>query len=284
MSGIMIDGSVLERCTSDKKPTTLIHTYTAVHYILSGKGYFDGKLLGRGDGFVCHRNRKHEYYPDKSDPWTYFWIRIKGDSDEIHSLLDSVGLANEPYTFTFDWEDKILEIADRYYTDGVYESKNQLHDEGLIKIILSEHLSTESKSDNKSRRIRHVEEAKKFMQSNFNKRLTVDEVASHLYISRAYLRNIFCEFTGESPQSYLMNLRIERAKELLLLDRISVTSIATSVGYSDVLTFSKSFKSHTGMSPSEYRGIHLRDCHGVRRGQNPCTAYGGKHRKEERIH
>ena len=50
-----------------------------------------------------------------------------------------------------------------------------------------------------------------------------------------------------------MNVRIKRAKELLYIEGLSVTDIANSVGYTDVLAFSKIFRKTVGISPSEYR-------------------------------
>ena len=56
-----------------------------------------------------------------------------------------------------------------------------------------------------------------------------------------------------SPQEYLMKRRIERALELLADPELAVTEIAQAVGYYDVLQFSRIFKKHMGISPSQYR-------------------------------
>lgn len=257
MSDIYIERAEIEKCTPYKKPINLIHTKTAIHYILSGKGYFNGKLLTAGQGFVCHRNQHPEYHQDNDDPWTYLWIRIIGDQDKINDTFSELGLCVPPYIFSFDWDYKLRRYADEYFSDGIYVTKNEMHSEGLVKMILSEHISPETGKSGISARKRHCDEAKKYMQSNFHHSITIENVASHLCLSRAYLRNIFFEYNGISPQNYLINLRIERAKELLHTGNFTISSIAGSVGYPDVLTFSKFFKAHTGISPANYRKKHM---------------------------
>lgn len=259
MSDFYIERAELEKCPLDKKPVTLIHSKTAIHYIISGKGYLDGQKLCAGQGFVCLRNQHYNYYPDKDDPWTYFWIRITGDHEKVFELFDSVGLKKYPCVFNFDWEEKILKFVHEYFTDGIYVTENEMHSEGLIKLILSEHLNSEENENRMSRREMHIKKAKAFIQNNIQNRITAEEVASSLFLSRAYLRNIFTEYVGIPPKKYIIDMKVERAKELLRIKRLSVTDIANSVGYDDALLFSRVFKSHAGVSPLEYRKCFLSD-------------------------
>lgn len=253
MAEIYIERAELEKCSAAKKPVTLIHSKTSIHYIISGKGWLDGQRLCAGQGFVCLRNHRYEYYPDQNDPWTYFWIRIAGEHEKVFELFDSVGLKKYPCVFSFDWEEKILRLVHEYFNDGVYTTENEMHSEGLIKIILSEHLNKKDEESKMSRRIVHTEKAKKFIQNNIHNHITAEDVANSLFLSRAYLRNIFMKYVGMPPKKYIIEMKIERAKELLAIRRLSVTDIARSVGYDDALLFSRVFKSHTGVSPMEYR-------------------------------
>ncbi len=253
MADICIERAELEKCLPDKKPVNIVHSKSSIHYIVSGKGWLDGVQLGAGQGFVCLRNNSYNYYPDPEDPWTYFWIRMTGDHEKVLELLDSVGLKRNSCIFDFDWEEKILKFAHEYLTDGVYVTNNEMHSEGLIKIILSEHLNVKSENSKLSRRERYAEQAKKFIQNNIQNRITAEDVASSLFLSRAYLRNIFYEYTGTSPKKYIIDTKIRRAKELLQIRRLSVTEVAKSVGYDDALLFSRVFKAHVGISPLRYR-------------------------------
>ncbi len=65
-------------------------------------------------------------------------------------------------------------------------------------------------------------------------------------------RKIFTDIFGISPINYIHKIRIEKAKELFKGDFGKISDVATSVGYNNIYHFSKMFKIHTGVSPSEY--------------------------------
>ena len=67
------------------------------------------------------------------------------------------------------------------------------------------------------------------------------------------MSRIFQKYSDRSPQTYILEFRIEKAKRLLLTTTYSITAIAYSVGYDDVLQFSKIFKAKVGLSPKKYR-------------------------------
>ena len=100
---------------------------------------------------------------------------------------------------------------------------------------------------------KYVFEAKKYMQQNYYRSLTICEVADMLHIGDRYLYNLFIKHEGISPKKFLNKLRRNQACELLKSPHISVTEVAKSVGFDDVLTFSRFFKKNTNLSPTEYR-------------------------------
>ncbi|MGY5763941.1 helix-turn-helix transcriptional regulator [Brachybacterium sp. DNPG3] len=83
--------------------------------------------------------------------------------------------------------------------------------------------------------------------------LDVEELARGVHLSAGHLSRRFREEYGESPYSYLMTRRIERAMALLRLTDRSVTDICMEVGFSSLGTFSTRFKELVGVSPSGYR-------------------------------
>ncbi len=76
-------------------------------------------------------------------------------------------------------------------------------------------------------------------------------------LSQRYFRRIFKERTGRSPKQMLTHLRIRRARELLCMGR-AVKDVAVDVGLDDPYYFSRLFKRHTGVCPTEYRLKHRR--------------------------
>lgn len=83
--------------------------------------------------------------------------------------------------------------------------------------------------------------------------ITVQQVAEKVNLDRSYFSTLFKAEMGISPQKYLMNLRLEKAAELLTIYGESSTMAGISVGYPDLYHFSKIFKQHFGYSPREYR-------------------------------
>jgi AraC-like DNA-binding protein len=100
-------------------------------------------------------------------------------------------------------------------------------------------------------KVRKVEKVINYMTEHFPDPLTLQEIASHIGISPSYLGSIFKEVTGTAPINYLVGIRLRKAKDLLR-DGYSVTEAAEKVGFNDIFYFSKCFKKHEGMSPSQY--------------------------------
>ncbi len=98
-----------------------------------------------------------------------------------------------------------------------------------------------------------VSKAKNFIDQNYEKELTLDEVARKIAISPYYLSKLFKDETGENFIEYLTKLRIERAKKLLEEENLSIKEICMSVGYSDPNYFSRIFKKMVGTTPTEFR-------------------------------
>lgn len=91
------------------------------------------------------------------------------------------------------------------------------------------------------------------LECDFAQPLDLRELADRYHVSRYYLSHAFKQITGYSLKEYLTLSRISYACQLLSGDTASVREIAEASGFHDVSNFSRSFKSVTGMTPSEYR-------------------------------
>ena len=83
--------------------------------------------------------------------------------------------------------------------------------------------------------------------------LTVRGLAEQNEVTENRLFYVFSKYAGMGPGDYLIACRLNRAKELLTTIGASVSEVAKSVGYSDPLYFSRSFRKRFKMSPSEFR-------------------------------
>lgn len=96
-----------------------------------------------------------------------------------------------------------------------------------------------------------LEAARTQIHEQFRQNLSVAELAGAIEMSVAYFRRLFRAEYGCSPMQYIMNLRIENAKDLLLSGETNVTEAADLSGFEDIYYFSKIFKAKTGITPSE---------------------------------
>ncbi|MCR5197047.1 MAG: response regulator [Pseudobutyrivibrio sp.] len=97
-----------------------------------------------------------------------------------------------------------------------------------------------------------VNKAKQYIDENYMKELTLDDVSRVVNISSYYFSKVFKEETGENFIDYLTKLRIEAAKKLLKTTNKSMKEISAEVGYTDPNYFSRNFKKYTGKTPTDY--------------------------------
>lgn len=97
------------------------------------------------------------------------------------------------------------------------------------------------------------EEVIAYINGNYSKDISLKVIASEFYVNPSYLGQTFKKETGKLFSTYLNELRIEKAKELMANTKMKASHIATEVGYRDANYFYKVFKKYTGVYPSEYQ-------------------------------
>jgi signal transduction histidine kinase/DNA-binding LacI/PurR family transcriptional regulator/AraC-like DNA-binding protein len=98
-----------------------------------------------------------------------------------------------------------------------------------------------------------VKQALVFIQQNYTRSFSLEELSETIGVSKSYLSRIFKADTGILLWDFLNRYRVQRAKELLLLTDKSITAIAADVGYDDVGYFGRVFRDITGISPRAFR-------------------------------
>ena len=98
-----------------------------------------------------------------------------------------------------------------------------------------------------------VKKGVEYLQKDERQELSVDEIAKMCFVTPAYFRRLFKEYSGRSPSQYRIERKMERAKELMERSDISVGELSRILGYDDPSYFCRVFKKTVGMSPSEYR-------------------------------
>lgn len=99
----------------------------------------------------------------------------------------------------------------------------------------------------------HIAKACRYIENHLAEDLSLDTVASAIFVSKCYLCKIFKPFTGHSFSSYINEQRLVCARNLLLTTNDSVDKVAEQCGFRSSSYFSTAFKKGTGSSPQEFR-------------------------------
>ena len=92
-----------------------------------------------------------------------------------------------------------------------------------------------------------------YINKYFYKKINIEYFAKMLCMSTSRFAHVFKDIMGVSPYTYILNLRMEKASELLALSNVPISDVAYNVGFDNPLYFSKAFKKHFGVSPTVFR-------------------------------
>jgi len=98
-----------------------------------------------------------------------------------------------------------------------------------------------------------IDRAKQYIRQHFTEELSLEEAAESVHLNPFYFSKVFKQHVGETFIDYLTGLRIDRAKQLIEEEGLSLKEVSYQVGYKDPNYFSRVFKKVTGVAPSEYR-------------------------------
>lgn len=155
-----------------------------------------------------------------------------------------------------------LENQEQIQTDDLkrlelsYEELKQ-HDSGKqLKQLMEDAVGLLQKiciSESKEQFSKPVEDSLKFIEKNYNKNLSLDEISEEIAVSKNYFCYMFKREVGMSLWNYLTQIRIRHAKKLLEETDMKTYEIAFQVGYDNPSYFSKIFKKLESVTPNEYR-------------------------------
>jgi len=177
-----------------------------------------------------------------SEGWNVSAIRLR--AIELTTLLSRVALdggANADSIFRLN--EQFLELISRQ--SGIEDISLLLLDvvEGFMSAMFN-------RTD---RGNLHIRQALRYIAAHYAEPLRIADVAKTLHLSPDYFATLFRRTVGESFNAYLMQIRIEESKLLLLSTNDTLTDIAVATGFSDQSYFCKVFKKHMGISPGKYR-------------------------------
>lgn len=230
-----------------------------IHYVTKGYGTFkfNGKVytLKQGDIFILLKGMQVEYVASIDDPWEYYWIGFSGSN--ANEYLNRTSITN---SCVANCEENskipqiILNMCEISKTYNPSRSDDILLLKELYSLLYTLIEEFPKPFEYKDKELHtYIQDALNFINSNYMHSITVQEIADYVNLSRSYLYKMFIKNLGISPQRYLINLRMYKATLLLKGTKLPIGEVASSVGYSDSLLFSKTFSKHFSMSPLNYR-------------------------------
>ncbi|MCS7461954.1 AraC family transcriptional regulator [Paenibacillus doosanensis] len=178
--------------------------------------------------------KEHAFEPEKVKDWVLkllLDLKLKLQSLQYFRSTYAVDILHK----------EILEI------DSLFELKKWMIDHFQSVISLANELGDQSKRS-------EVVQAIHYVSLHLDKRISLEEVADHLFLNSSYFSRLFKKETGETFIEYVTRMKMNRAKELLDQTSHPVGKICEMLGYDNQSYFIKIFKSSVGVTPMEYRG------------------------------
>lgn len=144
-------------------------------------------------------------------------------------------------------EEMLLEYKDK--RDG-YDVIIQAMFINLIVLLSREYMKS---SEDHSQLILSFSNTIAYMENNYNKDITLDQLSAMACMSKRHFCRVFRQTYNAAPIEYIIHLRIEQASNLLKNSNLSITEIALNCGFSDINYFSRCFSRNNGVSPTQYR-------------------------------
>jgi AraC-like DNA-binding protein len=228
-----------------------------INYITHGQGIYEtetGRYQVRsGSLMVTRPGMWHRYRPDKKSGWTENYIGFDGSIPR--------GIFSQDRS----WSERIIfhignreEFIDTYHKifEMIQEEKPGFQQvaSGMIMKLLGLIVSLEKQRNFSGKRMEKVIREVCFeIRENIGKDIDFKRYAEDNHLGYSYFRKMFKQYTGIAPVQYQLDLKIRRAREMLVSTDRTIKEIGYDLGFQSIHYFSRIFKKKTGMAPSEIR-------------------------------
>lgn len=192
-----------------------------------------------------------------------------GDFEELDNLIDTIfyefrsvsieqvkQLCIDMFSML---SNKLIKMGIDYWKDmnekvsyqEILEANNLMDLKAKCKSMLGETITITRNRQNVNSRS-FIEQAIAYMKEHVGEDISLEKIADKLFLNPAYFSRLFKQHTGTTFTDYLIELRMEKAKELLSLGRYKVYEVSQMIGYRSEKYFFRIFKQYTGCSPAEY--------------------------------
>ena len=228
-----------------------------INFITEGSGILENKYgtfsLKQGSIFITFPGIWHRYKPNSKTGWTENYIGFDGNMARI--LLAKPRFSPKEPVFNFGIKEEILDSFLKIFDLVKKEQPGyQQIASGMVIKLLGYIISFEKQRGFSGKPIVRIIEAIRFeMRQNMEMDLNLEQLALQHNVSYSFFRKMFKKYTGVSPGQYILQLRIARAKELLISSDKSIKEISYELGFQSIFYFSNMFKKKEGFTPSFFR-------------------------------
>ena len=234
------------------------------HFIFGGKGYLSPNdsagqthlyKLEANQGFLICPGQVNTYYADEKTPWEYAWQEFDGVKALEYMEMAGLGWDRPVYYLKKREEGALLKEELMAIVDNPYRSSiNQIgHMYLFFDALIRSTVNRKTVVQSGKMRDTYIREAISFIELNYGRAISVEDIADFCNINRSYLNRLFKESTGKTLQNFLMYYRMNRAAELLKVSELTVNEIGKRCGYQNQLHFSRAFKTIFGLSPMQWK-------------------------------
>ena len=228
-----------------------------VIYITKGSGYFESEQLNRcevhaGSVLLLFPGVWHRYHPDSNTGWTEYYLGFKGSY--IDQLVKHKFFSKDLPVMKVG-KNKVIKHLFQEVFDLVKQEKSgyQQNASGILVNLLGKIVYFSKNNAFDGEMVALVEKSKSLLNTQASGEVDWNELSNTLGISYSKFRKIFKSYVGMPPGQYLLQLKVSKARELLLQTNMPLNKIADSLGFRDQYYFNSLFRQKTGLSPGLYR-------------------------------
>lgn len=195
----------------------------------------------------CHRSSSDRL-------WTLEWVHFYGKSVEaVYEKYLERGGKNVFHTEKMTGYTHLLEAVQVMADSEDYIRDMRINEylQKLLTLLMEETYRPVQESS--SAKQENIQKVRDYLEAHYEERITLEGLAKQFYINKFYLTKLFKQTYGVTVNSYLMQIRITRAKQLLRFTDLSIELIGEKCGISDPNYFSRAFKKMEGLTPGRYR-------------------------------
>ncbi|WP_342506061.1 AraC family transcriptional regulator [Sporosarcina sp. FSL K6-2383] len=234
-----------------------LDSYLIVH-TLSGNGQLTYNnttySLGPGELFFIDCNNYQLYQTSNEDSWEILWIHIKGSTTAEY--YKHYSKSNSPVSISHQESQVpylIQQLIQLHQLDKASLKTEIISSKLILNLLTEVLLNSNELNKNKAITPDYIEQMKTELEVNFDKKITLTQLSRLFAVNKYQLAKEFKHYIGITPNEYLINRRITKAKDLLKNTNLTISSISFQVGIDNVSHFINLFKDRVDSTPLSFR-------------------------------